>query len=378
MRIPKHALAYPWSSCVLAVGSLLLSSIFAHADEIRPDISAQLSHGPASMTITPRGDFIVAIHQAFRPTDRVIRLARDGSVGPFPNFAIAGDRPSGAPFKLDSVQGIECDGDAIVWMVDNGRRGESVPKVVGWNSERDELHKIYYLPAPATLPSSFLDDIAVDPEEPYLYICDPAGGSDAAMLVINRETGLARRVLQGHHSVIPDPSVGLRIENGPITAIGLNGSKMELQTGINPIAVDRKGDWVYFGPRMGTTLFRIRAEHLQNQSLTGVELESRVEGYAEKPICDGISIDVKGNIYLGDLPGRAVGVINAKERKYRRYSEDPRFLWIDGFCFGPDGNLYGYASQLHRSALFNRGRNLAKPPFYIFRIKPLASGMVGR
>jgi len=330
------------------------------------------------MTITPRGDFIVAIHQAFRPTDRVIRLARDGSVGPFPNFAIAGDRPSGAPFKLDSVQGIECDGDAIVWMVDNGRRGESVPKVVGWNSERDELHKIYYLPAPATLPSSFLDDIAVDPEEPYLYICDPAGGSDAAMLVINRETGLARRVLQGHHSVIPDPSVGLRIENGPITAIGLNGSKMELQTGINPIAVDRKGDWVYFGPRMGTTLFRIRAEHLQNQSLTGVELESRVEGYAEKPICDGISIDVKGNIYLGDLPGRAVGVINAKERKYRRYSEDPRFLWIDGFCFGPDGNLYGYASQLHRSALFNRGRNLAKPPFYIFRIKPLASGMVGR
>ena len=152
----------------------------------------------------------------------------------------------------------------------------------------------------------------------------------------------------------------------------------ELRTGINPIAVDRKGDWLYFGPRMGTTLYRIRTEHLHNLTLSPVELASRVEGYSEKPVCDGISIDGKGNIYVGDLAAKAIGVIDAKERRYRKYCVDPRFLWIDGFCFGGDGRLYGYASQLHRSAFYNRGRNESQRPFYVFRLKPLAAGMVGR
>jgi len=364
------------SAVVLAVMALFSGAV--QGRDIRADVAANLSHGASGLTITPRGEFVVAVHQAFRPVERVIKLARDGTVGPFPNASIAGQgRPAGA-VKLDAVHGIECDGDGVVWMVDNGRRGEVVPKLVGWNTDKDRLFKVIYLPAPTTIKTSFLDDIAVDPKEPYVYIGDPAQGADAALVVVDLTTGLARRVLGGQPCVVPEAELELRIDSGPITARGMDGRPIQLQAGIGPLAVDRKGDWVYLGPRMGKTLYRIRAEHLQDPDLSSTELAAKVEVYSSKPICDGITLDAKGNVYVSDLAAKAIGVIDVKEKNYRIYSTDPRFLWIDGFCFGPDGHLYGYANQLHRSAFFNRGRDLSQPPFYIFRIRPIAPGMVGR
>ena len=57
---------------------------------------------------------------------------------------------------------------------------------------------------------------------------------------------------------------------------------------------------------------------------------------------------------------------------------DPRISWPESFSFGPDGYLYFVASQLHLSSPLNEGKNKAIPPFYVFRIKPLAPGTVGR
>ncbi|MGI9241953.1 MAG: L-dopachrome tautomerase-related protein, partial [Verrucomicrobiales bacterium] len=108
------------------------------------------------------------------------------------------------------------------------------------------------------------------------------------------------------------------------------------------------------------------------------ELAKHVESWAEKPICDGISIDSKGNVYVSDIGSKAIGIINPKSRKYEQYIRHADFLWPDGLCFGSDDRLYFYASQLHLMANFNAGRQLSQPPFYIFTIKPLAKGTVGR
>jgi len=129
---------------------------------------------------------------------------------------------------------------------------------------------------------------------------------------------------------------------------------------------------------MGRTLYRIRCEHLRDKSLSAVELSSRVEGYSEKPVCMGITIDNKNNIYLGNLANSSIGVIEAKGRKYRNYITDNRLQWISGFCFGSDGLLYGYSNQLHLSPVYNSGKNISSPPFLIFRCKAITSGMSGR
>ena len=50
---------------------------------------------------------------------------------------------------LDSVLGIRCDPKGIVWMLDNGRRSDRPPKLVAWDSNRNQFHKVIELAAPA-------------------------------------------------------------------------------------------------------------------------------------------------------------------------------------------------------------------------------------
>ena len=70
-------------------------------------------------------------------------------------FILFGLRLSGLPWFIGG----------IVWMVDNGRRGESIPKLFAWNTKEDRLHRIIYLPPPTTLKTSFLDDLAIRPHD---------------------------------------------------------------------------------------------------------------------------------------------------------------------------------------------------------------------
>jgi sugar lactone lactonase YvrE len=124
-------------------------------------------------------------------------------------------------------------------------------------------------------------------------------------------------------------------------------------------------------------MYRVRTADLRNSELTAEELAARVERWADKPICDGISIDDAGNLYLGDLAGNAIGVIGP-DRNYRILIADPRLSWVDAFSFGPDGYLYTVANQLHRSSVLNGGEAATVPPYLILRFKPLATGTTGR
>lgn len=340
--------------------------------------AAQVTHSPGGMTITPGGSIILSLHQFQKAVERVVEITPEGEVLSFPNAEISRGK-DGAPFKLDAVLGLQCDKRGVVWMLDNGRRGETMPKLVGWDSGKDELVKIIYIPEPATIASSFLNDLAIDPQEPYAYITDPASGPDAALIVIDLESGLSRRVLQGDASVVPDPG-DLVIDGRVVEVERPDGTIVKPMGGAGPIAIDRKGDWVYFGPMVGSLLYRVPSELLRDTDIAPGDLAAGVKRYAPRPPCDGISMDSKDNIYLADIGAKAIGVIRASNdvKTYEIYEANDNLLWPDGLCFGNDGRLYFYASQMHLMAPYNGGRDRTNPPFQIYKIKALSSGSVGR
>jgi sugar lactone lactonase YvrE len=156
-----------------------------------------------------------------------------------------------------------------------------------------------------------------------------------------------------------------------------DAGRLRLLIGVNPIALDASDEWLYYGTMNGNSMYRIRTTDLINADLTNEQLGQRTERFSGKPICDGISVDDAGNIYISDLQANAIGVI-ARDGTYRKLVVDPRISWPESFSFGPDGFLYFVASQLHLSAPLNEGINKARPPFYVFRMKALAPGVVGR
>ncbi len=325
---------------------------------------AELDSGPGNITVTPAGKIIVSLHQFYGHDVRVASIDDTGQLSPFATAA-----------NLNSVLGLQAGADGVVWLLDNAMRGGPARRLVGWDASEGRLAADIDLTG-VTSDQSFLNDLAVDPVRNTVYIADPAGGADAAIIVVDVVRKTARRVLQGHKSVIPE-DIDLVIDGSPVRIRADNGSEIRPRVGINPIAIDRNGEWLYYGPMHGLSMYRIRTADLRDAGLSPDDLARRVERWSDKPICDGISIDTAGNVYLGDLANNAIGVIGA-DRNYRVLIADPRLSWVDAFSFGADGFLYAVVNQLHRSAVLNGGQSATRPPYLIVKFRPLAGGTIGR
>jgi sugar lactone lactonase YvrE len=353
---------------------LLFACEVANSSESNYDIVAKLDTGPGNITVMVNGRIIMSMHQFYQPKYAVVEYKNKALV-PFPNKELAA-ADSTAALKLDSVLGIRSDANGIVWMLDNGMRSGVTPKLVGWDTKINKLHQVINLPSPITPKDAFVNDFAVDTQHNHIFISDPAGGANAALIVVNLNTGTARRVLEGHKSVIPE-DIDLLVDGVAIQVKDQSGKLVRPHIGVNPITEDLDNVWVYFGPMHGHNLYRIKADDLANENLDAKRLANHVQRYSDKPISDGISIDKDNNIYLGELAANAIGVISP-DRTYRRLAQCPNLSWVDSFSFGPAGQLYAVVNRLHQSATLNGGVFKAKPPFYLLKVKSLAAGLPGR
>ena len=357
---------------ITAVFLLFAINIAAYA-AANFDIIAKLDNGPGNVTAMDNGRIIMSMHQFYQPKYTVVEY-KDKILLPFPNKELT-DVDSKAALKLDSVLGIR-SANGVVWMLDNGMRSGVTPKLVGWDTKADKLHQVILLPPSVAPKDAFVNDFAVDSRHNHIFISDPAGGANAALIVVNLATGKARRVLEGHGSVTPE-LLDLVIDTVSVQVKNKSGKLLRSHIGVNPITEDLNNEWVYYGPMHGHSLYRIKVDDLADEKLDAKALASRVERYSDKPISDGITIDKDNNIYLGELAENAIGVISA-DRKYKRLAQGPDLSWVDSFCFGAAGQLYAVVNRLHQSATLNGGVLKAKPPFYLIRVKALAAGLAGR
>jgi len=356
--------------------SMLLPILFCAACATQPspgdrlEVVAELSQAPGNIAVTPEGRLLVSNHALFRPQVPVIEVLPDGSVRPFPNEEWA-KKPDAEGIGFNGVLGIQAGEDGIVWMLDNGRRGS---RLVAWDTHEDVLHKVIELGGPARAKGSFFNDIAVDPVRGSIFISD-ASAKNAAIVVVDAESGQARRVLERHASVMAEP---IPVVIGDRSLSVDRDGKAVARTGVDGITIDPASEWVYYGASQSLDLWRVRAADLVDRTLTDTELAARIERYGERPVCDGITIDGAGNVYITDLGNYAIGVVDASGEYRVLFRDEERLSWPDGMSFGPDGYVYLVANQLHLSPPFNRGVNLSSQPFYLLRFRALAPGAVGR
>ncbi len=367
-----------------ATGTLAAPS--ASTTQIAPGMRAiaiahQLPYSVGNMTFTPDGRTIFSHHPFFEPEIRVAELDdTEAGLRPFPNRAWNTPQ-TGSDEYLDSVLGVRADEYGIVWMLDMGLRTNITPKLVGWDTREDRLEAIYRIPEPASLPTSQHNDFIVDTKHSAFYIADEGigrggDGTLAALVVVDMKTGVARRLLQGHESTLPE-DVPIVIEGQPLTVPGPDGTRTVIKVGADGIAADSDFEWLYYGPLNGGWIYRVPTRALRDASLSPDELAARVERYAEKPNNGGLSIDRDDNLYLTEVEHNAVGVIPAATRRYMRLVSHPELSWPDGVSYAPDGFMYVSAAQVNRAAVFHGDKGSNKAPYLVFRFRPLAPGRIG-
>lgn len=351
--------------------AFITAALFAFPVQAEIETYAKFDNSmpPGNLAIAPDGRMFMSVHEFYGKALRIVEVMPDGSTKPYPNEEWA-NAPTGDGPGLKGVLGLRVDREGILWMLD-GQTNDQTGRIVGWNTKTEKLHKIFYLGQPATLPTSFLNDLAVDREHNAIYITDTANADTSALIVLDMDTGRARRVLQKSTFTIPEDTE-MVIDDKLVT---LGGEPAKI--GANPITIDPTNTWVYFAPMTSGSMYRVKTTDLLNDALSNNELTKRVERYGSKPISDGSTIDASGNVYITSITDQAIGVTKPDGSYEVLYKQD-NIAWPDGFSMGIDGYVYVTVNELHRSPVLNDGKNSTKGEFKIMRFPALGQAINGR
>ena len=326
-------------------------------------------------TFTADGRLVVSHHPMYKTPVRVSVLETDGVWKPFPN-ADWNDESRPDNERIDAVLGLHDDSQGRIWLADMGTRSKIQPKFVVWDTRADALVRVIPLPSDALTEFSEPNDFVVDEARGQIYIADEGAGgggdgSRAALIVIDIETGAARRRLETYDGIRAEPQP-LKIDGHVIAHNGSDGLHGPMKVGVDGIAMDAAGEWLYLSPLNGHTLWRLRVDDLLDPTLDDPALAERLERYAPKPNSGGMWMTPNGDIYMTVIENSAIGRISASDRAYDEPVKREDMFWPDGIMGGPDGAIYVVVTQLPRSPGLARPGEAPVLPFKVFRFQPEA------
>ncbi len=324
---------------------------------------------------TADGRLVISSHPMYETPVRVSVFEPDGSLAPFPN-AGWNDETKPDMQRLDAVLGLHDDSRGRVWLADMGTRSKIQPKFVIWDTKADALWRVIPIPHDVLTEFSEPNDFVVDEVRGQIYIADEGAGHGgdggrAALIVIDIETGKARRRLETYDGIKAEPQP-LKIDGHVIAHNGSDGLHGPMKVGVDGIAMDAAGEGLYLSPLNGHTMWRVRVDDLLDPTLDDPALAERLECYAPKPNSGGMCLTPNGDIYMTVIERNAIGRISAIDRAYDEPVKREDMFWPDGIMSGPDGALYVVVTQLPRSPGLARPGEAPVLPFKVFRFQPEA------
>lgn len=318
-----------------------------------------------NVAVNRDGRIFFTVHPESRPTGNKLLEYVDGAAVPFPSGAAQAE-------LFDTVLGVVIDRFNRLWTIDHGNHGLRSARIVAIDLDTNEILREQQLGPDIAPAGSFLQDLQVSADGNTIVIADASfWRKSPAIIVYDVTTGEARRVLESHSSVSAEDHM---IRNGDHDMEFLGGI-VALRGGIDGIALGP--EWLYYGAISGSGLYRVRLRDLRDRSLPSRQLANRVERVSDKPLSDGLSIDIEGNVYITDIEHRSIFVFGPN-RELTTLIQSNRLRWPDGLSFGPDGYLYIADSALSELILQSREHIEAQGPYRIFRFRPGVEGVPGQ
>ena len=319
-----------------------------------------------NVTVGPDGRIFFTVHPESRPEGNRLLEWVDGAAEPYPSGTVQ-------PHLFDTVLGVVIDRFNRLWTIDNGNHGFGVARLLAFNLDDGTVvhdHEFHPDVAPA---GSFLQDLQVSADGGTIFIADASiWRKSPAIIVYDVATRSARRVLESHPSV----SAQNLLVRTPARDMTFLGGIVSLKTGVDGIALDPANEWLYYGAINHSDLFRVRVRDLLDPTLPARQLENAVERFSAKPLSDGLSADLAGNVYITDVEHGAVMRVG-QDRNLETVIRSARIRWADGLSFGPDGWLYLADSAIPELVLTTREHVVASGPYYVFRFRPGPPGVPG-
>jgi sugar lactone lactonase YvrE len=334
------------------------------------EVVVNLDYPPGNIAVSKTGRVFFTLHPDGRPPAKVLELV-DGKPVPYPNEAFQ-HPASGAP-HFRSILSLRIDQQDRLWTLDYADYGQGQPRLLAFDLSTDRLVHQYDFPSDIAGFLSMLNDLQIDPAGKKIYIAEASPIKQTpALIVYDIVKKTSRRLLQGHPSVAAGPFI-TQAPGRDMIVYGLYA----LRIGIDSIALDKRGEWLYYGSVNGDRLYRIATRNLNDETLTPAALAARVQDFAAKTLSDGLTMDLADNVFLSDMEHSAILTLGP-DHKLTTLLKDPRLRWPDGFSFAPEGWLYVTCSSLQHVLFVSTAHMRAHAPYQIFRFKPGTAGVPGQ
>ena len=318
-----------------------------------------------NVAVNRDGRIFFTVHPEARPKGNKLLEYVRGAAVPYPSGSVQAE-------MFDTVLGVAIDRYNRLWTIDHGNHGLRPARIIAIDLDTNVVIREQILDPDIAPAGSFLQDLQVSADGNTIVIADASfWRKSPAIIIYDVETGRARRVLESHASVSAEDYV---IRNNDREMKFLGGI-VALRGGIDGIALGP--EWLYFGAISGSGLYRVRLRDLRDASLPPGQLANRVERVGDKPLSDGMSIDIEGNVYITAIEHNAV-FIGRPGQEPETLIRSGRIRWPDALSFGPDGYLYLADSALAELILQSREHIDAQAPYRIFRFRPGVEGIPGQ
>jgi sugar lactone lactonase YvrE len=330
---------------------------------------ANLPTPPGNIAVSSGGRVFVSLHPEARPRFKVVELV-DGAMRPWPSEAF--QDPAAEPRAFREVLSLRIDRQHRLWTLDTGMHGLHPGRLLAFDLRTGGVVHEYAFPREVAGLGSHLNDFQVSPDGAFVYIAEASFfAKTPALVVYDVAKKQARRLLERHPSVTAEHYTPV-VQDRKMVALGL----VSIRPGVDSIALDPRGEWLYYAPVTNLNMYRIRTADLRNEQLSAADLAGKVETFAEKTMSDGITIDAGGTLYLTD-PEHSAIVLLRQDKSLQTLVKDNQLRWPDGFSWGPDGWLYVTCSSLHQIIGRPPWTFDDHAPYQVYRFKPGGRGIPG-
>lgn len=287
----------------------------------------ELDLPPGNVATSTTGRIFFNLHPfaaAHRLTDTFLFELVDGTPRPFPDRA--------AQPELAFVFGMTVDARGWLWLTAPAVLERERTRIMAYRLA-DGVRVVDRWLEPGV--GRFGQDLRVSPDGRTLYLADTGAFAltRASLVVVDTETWSTRELLADAAALQPQGWT-IRTARGPYRiGFGL----LSFVVGLDGLALDADGTWLYLAAMSHDTLYRVRTADLADRTLTPAALVDRVEAVGSKPLSDGIAVAPDGRVVLTDVEHGGGLVLVDRAGRAEALARSPDIVWADGVVVTADG-----------------------------------------
>jgi sugar lactone lactonase YvrE len=352
---------------------------------------ASFGHQVTGITVSRDGRIFVNFPRWSEDAPVSVAELKDGQPVPYPDEDWNGWR-NAKEDALDPkthfvcVQSVVADGQDRLWVVDAAAPAmahvvKDGPKLVGIDLKTNQVVKTIPFDTSTVMQASYLNDVRIAPDGKTAFLTD--SGAEGALIVVDLDSGSAKRVLSGHSSTMPDASVTVQADGKPLRRPDGRG----VAFAADGIALSPDGKTLFWQAIKGKTLYSLPTDALTGwataafvpEMLSDRTLAGKIVTVGENGPADGLLIARRdGRMYVTAPQDDAVKVrdLSGTGTGLTTLVQDRRLRWPDTLSEGPDGTIYVTTSHIQDSADYKPGAPISLPT-ELWAFKPGPADVTG-